>query len=109
MGIKLSPKEFGALRDAAGRLPVATWMRGRALDAVEVRGTRASVHAHLAQAKALSDRAHETLSAIGRTFEARIAEVDRVLSRLKGARAVAAARGRPARGGRRERARRVRK
>jgi hypothetical protein len=82
VGVKVSPREIGAFRAAARGLPVATWMRGRALEALEVRSARERADAFLTQAKAFRDRADEALREMDREFGERIAAVDRLLVRV---------------------------
>ncbi len=81
VGVKVSPKELGAFRSAARSLPVATWMRSRALEALAVRSAEERADAFLTQAKAFRDRADEVLREMDREFGERIAAVDRLLSR----------------------------
>jgi hypothetical protein len=82
VGVKVSPREFGAFRSAARGLPVATWMRSRALEALEVRSARERADAFLTQATAFRDRADEVLREMDREFGERIAAVDRLLARV---------------------------
>jgi hypothetical protein len=82
VGVKVSPREYGAFRIAAGSLAVATWMRGRALEALEVRSAREKADVFLTQAKAFRDRADEVLGEMDREFGARIAAVDQLLARV---------------------------
>ena len=89
VGVKVSPAELGAFRSAARNLPVATWMRSRALEALEVESAREKAETFLTQAKAFRDRATEALDEMDRKLGTRIAAVDRLLaraSRLKGPR-----------------------
>jgi hypothetical protein len=57
-------------------------MRGRALEALEVRSARERADAFLTQAKAFRDRADEALREMDREFGERIAAVDRLLVRV---------------------------
>ncbi len=82
--MKVSPREYGAFRTAAGSLAVATWMRGRALEALEVRSAREKADVFLTQAKAFRDRADEVLGEMDREFGARITAVDQLLARVSG-------------------------
>jgi hypothetical protein len=84
VGVKVSPREYGAFRTAAGSLAVATWMRGRALEALEVRSARERADIFLTQAKAFRDRADEVLGEMDREFSARVAAVDQLLARVSG-------------------------
>jgi len=83
VGVKVSPREIGAFRSAARGLPVATWMRGRALEALEVPGTKEKAETLLTQAKVFRDRADEVLGEMHRAFRERIAAVDRLLARAR--------------------------
>jgi hypothetical protein len=89
VGVKVSPAELGAFRSAARNLPVATWMRSRALEALEVKSAKEKAETLLTQAKAFRDRAGEVLGEMDRKLGTRMAAVDRLLaraSRLKGPR-----------------------
>lgn len=81
VGVKVSPRELGAFRSAARSLPVATWIRSRALEALEARGAAERAEAFLTQAKAFRDRADEALAEMDRKLSDRIAVVDRLLAR----------------------------
>ena len=83
MGVKVSPRELGAFRSAARSLPVATWIRSRALEALEARGPREQAESFLGQARALRDRADEVLGELDRQFRRRIAAVDRLLAKVR--------------------------
>ncbi len=77
----MSPAELGRFRSAARSLPVATWMRSRALEALEVKSAKDRAETLLTQAKAFRDRADEVLGEMDRKLGARIAAVDRLLAR----------------------------
>ena len=81
VGVKVSPAELGAFRTAARSLPVATWMRSRALEALEVKSAKEKAETLLTQAKAFRDRAGEVLGEMDRKLGTRIAAVDRLLAR----------------------------
>ncbi len=79
VGVKVSARELSAFQAAAGAVPVATWMRSRALEALEARTSRERLDAYVAQARALSDRAAATLAEIDRRIGERITVVERLL------------------------------
>ncbi|MBZ5639405.1 MAG: hypothetical protein LAO51_11720 [Acidobacteriia bacterium] len=83
VGVKVSPRELTRFRSAARSLPVATWMRSRALEALEIGGAEERADAFLTQAKAFRDRADEALREMDREFDERIAAVDRLLERAE--------------------------
>ncbi len=95
VGVKVSPAELGAFRSAARSLPVATWMRSRALEALEIEGHRERAASLLTQARAFRDRADEVLGEMDRKLGARLAAVDRLLARAARAAARRPARRRP--------------
>ncbi len=92
VGVKVSPAELGAIRSAARSLPVATWMRSRALEALEVESQRERAESLLRQAKSFRDRAVEVLGEMDRKLGARIAAVDRLIARATRAEALRAKR-----------------
>jgi hypothetical protein len=85
VGVKVSAREYAAFETAAAPLPVATWMRGRALEALETGSSRERIEAYLAQARALSDRAATTLAEVDGRIAARMARVDGLVKRAAAA------------------------
>ena len=100
VGVKVSAREYAAFETAAAPLPVATWMRGRALEALESGSSRQRLESYLAQARALSDRAATTLAELDRRIEARMERVDGLVRRAAAAHAAWGAGRRPVAKGR---------
>ncbi len=93
VGVKVSARELSAFQAAAGPVPVATWMRGRALEALEARAAREALDGYVAQARALSDRAAATLAEVDRRIGERIAVVERLVRKTEGSRPAKPTRG----------------
>lgn len=79
VGVKVSAREMSAFQAAAGAIPVATWMRSRALEALEAHASRSALDAYVAQARALSDRAAAMLAEADRRIGERITVVERLV------------------------------